>query len=160
LTPEKPGRLNDGTTAAGDFRCSLPLQEHSSVVLVADDDALFRKLITLLMRQDGHFVLSAANGHEGLEISRRYPGSIDLLITDMEMPRLNGTDLCTHLLEERPGIRVLVLSGGGMSEIISQNVRLPFLPKPFDPKTLKAKVRAILDASDEPAAQSFAAGMA
>jgi DNA-binding response OmpR family regulator len=47
-----------------------------------------------------------------------------------------------------------------MSEIISQNVRLPFLPKPFDPKTLKAKVRAILDASDEPAAQSFAAGMA
>ena len=114
------------------------------VILVVDDDALFRKLITLLMRLDGHFVLSAANGHEGLELSRQYPESIDLVITDVEMPRLNGTDLCAHLLEERPGIRVLVMSCADMSEIVSQNVDLPFLPKPFDPEGLRARVRAIL----------------
>jgi len=62
------------------------------------------------------------------------------------MPRLNGTDLCAHLLEERPGIKVLVMSGEDMSEIVSQNVNLPFLPKPFDGKTLKARVRSILAA--------------
>lgn len=96
------------------------------------------------MQQEGYFVLSAAGGHEGLELSGRYPGSIDLVITDVQMPRLNGTDLCAHLLEERPGIKVLLMSGADMREIVSQNIDLPFLPKPFDGQTLKARVRAIL----------------
>jgi DNA-binding response OmpR family regulator len=103
------------------------------------------------MQHDGHFVLSAADGHEGLELSRKYPGSIDLVITDVLMPRLNGTDLCAHLLEERPGIKVLVMSGADMREIASQNADMPFLPKPFDGETLKAKVRAILAAPPQQA---------
>ena len=117
-----------------------------SVILVADDEALTRNLVTLLMQQDGYFVLSAADGHEGLDLSRQYPGTIDLVITDVQMPRLNGTDLCAHLLEERPGIKVLVMSSADMKEIVSQNANLPFLPKPFDGKTLKARVRSILAA--------------
>ena len=121
-----------------------PMAAHQSVILVADDAVLIRNLVTLLMQQEGYFVLSAADGHEGLELSRHYPGSIDLVITDVQMPRLNGTDLCAHLLEERPGIKVLLMSGADMSEIVSQNVDLPFLPKPFDGQTLKARVRAIL----------------
>jgi YesN/AraC family two-component response regulator len=63
------------------------------------------------MQREGYFVLSAADGQEGLELSRKYPGTIDLVITDVQMPRLNGTDLCAHLLEDRPGIKVLVMSG-------------------------------------------------
>lgn len=122
------------------------LGAHRSVILVADDEPLIRNLVTLLMQQDGYFVLSAADGHEGLELSRQYPGTIDLVITDVQMPRLNGTDLCAHLLEERPGIKMLVMSGADMSEIVSQNVNLPFLPKPFDGKTLKARVRSMLAA--------------
>jgi DNA-binding response OmpR family regulator len=104
----------------------------------------------LLLQQDGYFVLSAADGHEGLELSRQYPGSIALVITDMMMPRLNGADLCAHLLAERPGIKVLVMSGADISEIVSQNVNLPFLPKPFDGQTLKARVRALLAAEITP----------
>jgi CheY-like chemotaxis protein len=77
-------------------------------------------LVTLLIQQDGHFILPAADGHEGLDLSRQYPGPIDLVITDLEMPRLNGTDLCGHLLEERPGIKALVVSGADMREIVSQ----------------------------------------
>jgi DNA-binding response OmpR family regulator len=129
------------------------LGAHHPVILVADDEALIRNLVTLLLQQDGYFVLSAADGHEGLELSRKYPGAIDLLITDMEMPRMNGTDLCGHLLEERPGIKVLVMSGKDISEILSQNANMPFLPKPFDGETLKAKVRAILAAPIQPAIQ-------
>lgn len=117
---------------------------HQPVILVADDEALIRNLVTLLLQHEGYFVLSAADGHEGLELSRKYPGLIDLVITDVQMPRLNGTDLCAHLIEERPGIRVLVMSGADMREIVSQNANMPFLPKPFDGETLKAKVRAIL----------------
>ena len=115
-----------------------------SVILVADDAVLIRNLVTLLMQREGHYVLSAADGHEALELSRHYPGSIDLVITDVQMPRLNGTDLCAHLLEERPGIKALLMSGADIREIVSQNVDLPFLPKPFDGQTLKARVRAIL----------------
>ena len=122
------------------------LGAHQSVILVADDEPLIRNLVTLLMQQEGYFVLSAADGHEGLELSRKYPGLIDLLITDVNMPRMNGTDLCGHLMEERPGIKVLMMSGADMREIVSQNANLPFLPKPFDGQTLKARVREILAA--------------
>jgi DNA-binding response OmpR family regulator len=114
------------------------------VILVADDEVIVRNLVTLLMQREGYLVLTAADGREGLELSRQYPGKIDLVITDVDMPRLNGTDLCAHLLEERPGIKVLVMSGADVNEIVSQNANLPFLPKPFDGETLRARVRAIL----------------
>jgi len=128
------------------------LGAHQSVILVADDNALIRNLVTLLMQQEGYLALSAADGHEGLELSRKYSGAIDLLITDVEMPRMNGTDLCGHLMEERPGIKVLVMSGADITEIVRHNANLPFLPKPFDGDTLKARVRAILAAPVHPAA--------
>ena len=145
MTPEIPSRQKrDGANQPVDLPALRSRGPQQSVILVADDEVLIRNLVTLLMQREGHFVLSAADGHEGLELSRKYPGLIDLLITDVQMPRLNGTDLCAHLLEERPGIKVLVMSGSDMSEIVSQNVNLLFLPKPFDGEALKAKVRAIL----------------
>jgi DNA-binding response OmpR family regulator len=120
------------------------------VILVADDEALIRNLVTLLLQHEGYSVLSAADGHEGLELSRQYPGAIDLLITDVQMPRLNGADLCAHLLEERPAIKVLMMSGADMREIVSQNMNLPFLPKPFNGETLKARVQAVLASPQTP----------
>ena len=79
MTPRHPGKVNGGeskhTVDLPHFQS--PVGCHS-VILVADDDALIRNLVTLLMLQDGHFVLSAADGHEGLELSRQYPGNIDL----------------------------------------------------------------------------------
>jgi len=148
------GPAIDGTRPSVDFPSFGVPAARQSVVLVADDEVLIRNLVTLLLQQEGYFVLSAADGHEGLEISRQYPGSIDLVITDLEMPRLNGSDLCAHLREERPGIKVLIMSGADISEIVSQNANLPFLPKPFDGETLRARVRAILavplSAADDP----------
>jgi len=149
MTPETPGRPKG--VKANSHPTDLPALRvsgvHQSVILVAEDDALVRNVVTLLLQQDGYFVLSAADGHEGLDLSRKYPGVINLLITDLEMPRMNGTDLYGHLMEERIGIKVLVMSGKEISEIVSQNVNLPFLPKPFNGETLKAKVRVILAAA-------------
>jgi DNA-binding response OmpR family regulator len=143
--PKLPlGRSDDGIRAPVERPDLRSAGASQRVILVADDDALVRNLVTLLLQQEGYFVLSAADGHEGLELSRQYPGAIDLVITDAQMPRLNGHDLCAHLLEERPGIKVLIMSGADMREIVSQNVNLLFLPKPFDGQTLKARVRAIL----------------
>lgn len=125
---------------------------HQSIILVADDEVMIRNLVTLLLQEEGYIVLSASDGQEGLELSRRYPGIIDLVITDMKMPRLNGMDLRGHLLIERPGIKVIVMSGADMGEIVRQNINLPFLPKPFDGESLLARVRAVLGA---PAQTSF-----
>jgi DNA-binding response OmpR family regulator len=60
------------------------------------------------------------------------------------MPRMNGTDLCGHLMAERAGIKMLIMSGADMGRIVSQNANLPFLPKPFDGQTIRSRVRAIL----------------
>ncbi len=117
------------------------------VVLVADDEVLIRNLVTLLLQADGCIVLSASDGQEALELSRTYPGRVDLAITDVDMPRLNGTDLCAHLLQERPGIKLIVMSGNDMSEIVGRNINLPFLPKPFDGEALLARVQASLGVS-------------
>ena len=136
----------NGSDRSVELQDLRPTEEPRTVILVADDAALIRNLVTLLLQQEGYFVLSAADGCEALELSRDYPGSIDLVITDVQIPRLCGTDLCARLLKERPGIKVLLMSGADMREIVDQNVNLPFLPKPFDGETLKARVRAILEA--------------
>jgi DNA-binding response OmpR family regulator len=119
---------------------------HQPIILVADDEVMIRNLVTLLLQGHGYVVLSASDGQEGLELSRKYPGTIDLVITDVEMPRLNGMNLCAHLLEERPGIKVIVMSGADVGEIVSQNINMPFLPKPFDGEALLGRVRATLGA--------------
>jgi DNA-binding response OmpR family regulator len=146
MTSESPGKPSG--RGANTHEVDLPdmrvLGAHQPVILVADDEILIRNVVTLLLQHDGYFVFSAADGQEGLELSRKYPGAIDLLITDMQMPRMNGTDLCGHLAEERPGIKVLVMSGKDIGEIIRQKANMPFLPKPFNAETLKAKVRTVL----------------
>src|ERR1035438_7650506 len=81
---QKDREPQEEPVSLSDFR---PPEAHHSVILVADDNALVRNVVTLLMQKEGHFVLSAADGHEGLELSRKYPGTIDLVITDVEMPR-------------------------------------------------------------------------
>jgi len=147
MIPESPGREKDRATEEpvilSDFR---PPETHHSVILVADDNVLVRNLVGLMTQHEGHVVLSAADGQEGLELSRKYIGSIDLLITDMEMPRMSGTDLCAHLLEERPGIKVLVMSGADLSGLASQDGTLSFLHKPFDGKAVRERVQTILAA--------------
>src|ERR1035441_9461783 len=142
LIPENPGRqIEPGDEEPAFLSDFQPPGAHRFVILVTDDNALVRNLIGLVMQQDGHFVLCAADGHEGLELSRKYPGTIDLVITDVQVPRLNRTDLCAHLMEERPGNKILM-----MSTADAGYDTLAFLRKPFDGCTLKARVRTILSA--------------
>jgi DNA-binding NtrC family response regulator len=116
------------------------------VILVAGWEVLIRNLVTILLQAAGYIVLAAADGLEGLELSRNYPGAIDLVITDMLIPRLNGMDPLGRLLMERSGIKTIVMSEAVTSEVISQNSNLHFLPIPFDDKALLKRVATILGA--------------
>lgn len=95
MTPVQPGSVNgEESNKPVDLPGLRSLGVHQSVILVADDDALIRNVVTHLLQHEEYFVLSVADGHEGLQLSRNYAGVIDLLITDVDMPRMNGTDLC------------------------------------------------------------------
>ena len=124
-----------------------PLGEHQIVILVAEPQVMVRNLVTLLMQGEGYFVLSASDGQEGMELSQKYSGVINLLITGWKMPRLSGSDLYSSIVRQRPGIKVLVMSSEDTDEIVAQNAHLPFLPTPFDGDALKDKVWALLTGS-------------
>jgi DNA-binding response OmpR family regulator len=147
----KRNRLNDARAKLTNARSDiLSLGVQRSVILVAEDETIIRSLINLVLQRDGHVVLSAGDGQEGLELSRKYPGRIDLVITDVNMPRMNGIDLYGQLIKERPGIKVLVMSGMDIGKIVTQKANALFLPKPFNGETLKAKVCKILAAAPRP----------
>jgi len=113
-----------------------------AVILVVDDEKSIRTLVTQLLQADGYAALSARDAQEALEIVRDSPSDIALVITDFDLPGLNGVDLCTELNQRRPGIGLIVMSGepreipGG----------LPFIGKPFGRATLMANVRHVLSA--------------
>jgi DNA-binding NtrC family response regulator len=123
---------------------------HQAVILVVDDEVVIRDLMTIILQGQGWAVLSASDGREALELSRTYRGTIDLVISDLDMPRINGTDLCARLLAERPKIRAIVMSGTEMGRNAIRNTSLPFLRKPFLGDSLIDKVRETLGPSPAP----------
>jgi CheY-like chemotaxis protein len=114
------------------------------VILVADDEALLRGLIRTLLHDEGYRVLTAADGNDALRVSRVHKGTIDLLLTDVQMPRLDGISTYRRINNERAGIKVLFMSGA-VPESLELPKGLPFLPKPFVIDALCTKVREVLE---------------
>jgi YesN/AraC family two-component response regulator len=97
----------------------------------------------------GYNVLVARTGREALRIVAEYKGTIDLIATDVVMPEMNGSQLVEKVLEARPEIRVLFMSGYTDDEVMRRGVidgQTAFLQKPFTPDMLARKVREVLDA--------------
>ena len=116
------------------------------IILVAEDEVVVRNTVRLLLEREGHEVLVATDGFEALELSRQYHGTIDLLLTDVKMPRMDGLSLVEQLIKERPGIKILVMSGKVSTNDLDKLQPLPFLRKPFSPQTFRNKIREVLNA--------------
>jgi len=117
-------------------------------LLVVEDEAPLRKLLTEILSRLGYTVLEAGNGREAMEVSNRFPGHIHLLVTDVVMPDMRGPELDRRLRESRSDTRVLFISGYPGDDVIVQgelSQRPPFLQKPFDQATLARTVREVLD---------------
>ncbi len=114
------------------------------VILVVEDEVLVRNFVCLQLQRDGYQVLAASDGVEAIDVARAYTGAIQMLVTDVVMPRMDGLALAERLLEERPGLRVLVMSGKLSSGGREKEFRLPFLRKPFLAKDLRDKVKEVL----------------
>lgn len=113
------------------------------LILLADDDANVRNLVHRMLDMEGFSVLVAADGAEALKLSRTQEGSIDLLLTDVQMPYLDGISLYRQIVTERLNTKVIFMSGGLLGKLELPPF-LPFLPKPFDRHTLLDKVNALL----------------
>jgi DNA-binding response OmpR family regulator len=120
------------------------------IVLLVDDDSALRTLAAIFLQEEHFSVLQASDGDEALRVARSHE-SIDLLLTDVEIgDGLNGIELGSRLLAERPGLPVLVMSGFPDSEIMAAEKGMPFLSKPFTPTSLRQRVREVLASKPSP----------
>jgi CheY-like chemotaxis protein len=120
----------------------------SETLLLAEDDEALRALSARVLIGLGYKVLIARTGGEALRMVGQYEGRIDLIATDVVMPEMNGSQLVEQVLEARPNIRVLFMSGYTDDEVMRRGVidgQTAFLQKPFTPDLLAHKVREVLD---------------
>ena len=128
----------------------LPREEQlggTETILLAEDDDVLRKLTSSVLRHYGYAVLTAGNAAEAIRLSRAHQKPVQLLLTDLVMPGESGHNLAKRLLEERPDIKVLFMSGYTDDAVARQGLVLEgsgFLQKPFTPATLARKIREIL----------------
>ena len=121
--------------------------EGEPVVLLAEDEESVRALTRTLLEQHGYVVLAARDGEEALELASAYDGHIDVLVTDVVMPRLGGRDLAQRIGALRPDIRALFMSGYTADTVLRRGIMhdgLAFLQKPFKGRHFLAAVRDVL----------------
>ena len=126
----------------------MPTVYGSETVLVVEDEPMVRKLACETLATYGYTVLEALNPHNGLQIAATYEGKIDLLLTDVIMPEMNGRELYTKVVEIRPDIKVLFMSGYTDNVIVHHGVLdegVNFLEKPFTIRHFSQKIRRVLD---------------
>lgn len=123
-----------------------PVRRQATILVVEDQPAI-RMLAEDVLTEAGHTVLTAPNGQVALEMAAQYEGEIDLVVTDVVMPELNGPELVSELSRSRPSTRVLYISGfvgNVMDPAAVQDGHSAFLKKPFLPAALAEKVRSLL----------------
>jgi CheY-like chemotaxis protein len=111
-------------------------------VLLAEDEPMVRKLMQRLLLSWGYRVLSARNGREAMEIAEEHKGPIDLLVSDVTMPEMDGPELAEKLNAKRPRLQVILLSGYSHKEIVLKG-GWKFIQKPFQLQELRAAIEDI-----------------
>ncbi len=129
-------------------RPAMTLPAGSGTILVVEDEVQVRELVQEILQSEGYTVLTASDGHEGLQLCIAYDGPIDLLLTDVVMPGLSGPEMAQCILPMRPTIKIVYMSGYASDAIGDHGVLAPgtaFLQKPYTPDILLRKVRETLD---------------
>jgi signal transduction histidine kinase/ActR/RegA family two-component response regulator len=157
MVESEPGK---GTTmrcyfsSIGEVADTKPLHTNGAApsgretVLVAEDDVQLRSLVGRCLQGRGYSVLEACDGAQALAVAAAHNGPMHLLVTDVVMPKLSGMELAERLVESRPGLRVLFMSGYSNEAIARHGELTPgavFLQKPVAPDALALAVRTILD---------------
>jgi CheY-like chemotaxis protein len=127
------------------------LTRGSETILLVEDDEMVRTLVKETLERGGYKILDADGPAEARRVSDHFRGHVDLLITDVVMPKTNGRELADQLMRRRPDMRVLYMSGYTDNAVLNSGIlqkEVAFLQKPFTPVALTEKVREVLE-SDE-----------
>jgi len=141
-------------TAAAQEAVSLPRPDHGQeTLLLVEDETNLRRLARQYLEMQGYKILEAQDGAAALQIVQGHQGKIELLLTDVIMPGMNGRELAAHITEFLPEIRVLYMSGYtenavGQDGMLDAGINL--LQKPFSLPVLKDRVREVLDSEPIP----------
>ena len=140
--------VDSPTTAIDGAELSPRLPKGTETILVVEDEKAVRRLAREVLVSRGYTVLEASHGEEALRVVADHAGPIDLMVTDVVMPRMNGRDLVDRLIPIRPGMKVVYMSGHTDDAVVARGVEtagLTFLQKPFTLDVLARTVRAVLD---------------
>ncbi len=141
-------------------RVDEPLEENGKIVsrgllpcgnetvLVVEDEEEVRNLTVQILQRQGYRVLEASHGKEALYVFEKYRDPIHLVVTDVVMPEMSGSELAKHLSTLHPDVKLIYMSGYTDSAIIHNGIlkaETPFIQKPFTPDILARRVREVLD---------------
>lgn len=134
---------------------SAPRSSHVAVtdaytaksLLLVDDEPLVRRIVARVLREEGFRVLEADCAEDALRILER--DSVDLVLTDIMMPRMNGCELGREISRRWPQLRMLYYSGHVFDSLFSSGIcpqDIPFIAKPLDPEVLRDRIQQVLEA--------------
>ena len=125
-------------------------QDSSATVLLVEDDRPLLEFFSRVLRRDGYRVLEAENGVEALKVAEDHSDDrIDVLLSDVAMPYMDGIQLAERLREIRPEIQVLLTTGLPIQMVMDRcgpTFKADFLPKPFSVSDLSGKIRRLVEA--------------
>jgi DNA-binding NtrC family response regulator len=121
-------------------------------ILLVEDEEMVRALMCEVLEREGYQVLSCCHPQEGIEVSLRHGGHIDLLLTDVVMPGMNGRDMANEILQSLPELRVVFMSGYTEHVLTHEgevDQKFEYLQKPFTLQTLMRKLERVLGNVEE-----------
>jgi signal transduction histidine kinase len=133
-------------TESSAARAAIPVG--TETVLLVEDEEMVRKLSQEILEDSGYRVVVATNGKEGLRVCQEFGEHIDLIITDVVMPEMNGREMAEQVALLRPTTKVLFMSGYTDDAIVRHGIleeNMSYMQKPFLPNTLALKAREVLD---------------
>jgi two-component system cell cycle sensor histidine kinase/response regulator CckA len=136
---ENPG--NETVTASK--KAELP--KGSETILIVEDDEIVRNIAAEILKKSGYWVIATSSGKEALDVCARLDKPVDLVITDVIMPNMSGSEFAKELKNIWPEFKLLYISGYSNNDIGNQGPMIRLLQKPFHPGELVLKVRQLLD---------------
>jgi len=120
-------------------------------ILVAEDQPDLRRMICQFLQELGYSVLEAKDGGDAVALAEQYKGTIDVLLTDIVMPHVRGSEVARRLVASRPGMKVIFMSGYTEGEFgaapgETYGPGTTLLQKPFELDSLAGKLREVLEA--------------
>jgi two-component system cell cycle sensor histidine kinase/response regulator CckA len=120
----------------------------TETILVVEDNDSMRRLVLEILRRAGYRTLAASDALEALEVCGSFPEPIELLLSDVSMPKMSGPELASRVRGMRSDMKILLMSGHSEEMVLSDagiDPGVAFIQKPITPRTLSDKVRQVLD---------------